>query len=321
MRKKNSSSLLPELSWQQIVALLLFCVGLMLQIRPSNGFDFEQISFLQTTKIKIPDIETVPVAQAATDQLTADDLANQLSAQAAVVIDEQTGSILFSKNHQQPLPPASTTKLLTALVARDLYPLTEVHTIYEEAFTQGFVIGLQQGEQMSVQNLLAGLLINSGNDAAFTLANNHPQGYLGFVQAMNDKAAELGLERSFFSNPSGLDAPNHQTTAFVIALMLREVAKDEVLADYFSQESLIITGEAGRQYYLTNTHQLLATDPNVIGGKTGTTAAAGEVLATMYERDGHRLNIVVMGSLDRYGETEQLIDWVYQHYDWVAVDL
>lgn len=253
---------------------------------------------------------------------TPDQLLNTLTASSVYVSDEASGTILLSKNPDNRLYPASTTKIMTALVAREAYYLNQVMTVREEAFTQGNTMELLPNEQISVNQLLQGLLIASGNDAAFVLANNYPGGYQEFVAAMNRKATQLGLSQSYFTNPSGLDAPQHRMTAHDLAILAREVFKDEYLAEIMGTPTLTVTNTTGQLTHpLSHTHELLYTDPTVVGGKTGTTDAAGQVLVTKFRRpdvtDQEREVIVaVMGSLDRYGDTNKIIDWVMAHYQW-----
>lgn len=253
---------------------------------------------------------------------TSDQLLNTLTASSVYVSDEASGAILLSKNPDTRLYPASTTKIMTALVAREAYYLNQVMTVKEEALTQGNTMGLLPNEQISVNQLLQGLLIASGNDAAFVLANNYPEGYQGFVAAMNQKASELGLSHSYFTNPSGLDAPQHQMTARDLTILAREVFKDEYLAEIMDTTTLTVTNTTGQfSHPLSHTHELLYTDQTAIGGKTGTTEGAGQVLVTKFRRPDvsgqeREILVAVMGSLDRYGDTRKIIDWVMANYTW-----
>ncbi len=241
-----------------------------------------------------------------------------VSAQAVMVQDVASGSILLEKSSTQPRSPASTTKLLTALVAKHIYPLDQIVTIGEEAFSQGTVMQLTVGEQLTVHNLLYGLLMTSGNDAAFALANHHQLGYSGFVAAMNQAAKEWSLKDTHFTNPSGLDQTNHLTTARDLALLARIASQDQVVRPILSTKQYTISDITGqRQHQLRSTNQLLGADKGVVAGKTGTTELAGEVLVSIADVKGHEVAIVVMGSSDRYGDTSAILDWLKQHYRWI----
>jgi serine-type D-Ala-D-Ala carboxypeptidase (penicillin-binding protein 5/6) len=246
----------------------------------------------------------------------------QFTASSVIVIDAATAAPLFTDNADIPLPPASTTKLMTALVTRRHYDLDQVITVGEEAFTQGTTMGLTIGEQITVRELLAGLLISSGNDAAFALANNHPKGYQGFITDMNAAATELGMTLTHFNNPSGLDESNHMTTARDLATLTREVMRDPVLKDLAGTKQVVVTDSTGQvQHALTHTHQLLGVEPGVIAGKTGTTPLAGEVLISYWQPSQEQPSLrpvvlVIMGSQDRYQDTLSLLHWSQDNYHW-----
>ena len=239
-----------------------------------------------------------------------------ISATAVYVMDRNSGSILFEKNAYELLYPASTVKMLTALVARQNYSLEDPVVITNEAFTTGTVVGFQVGQQFSVRELLQGALIESGNDAAFALANHHVLGYEGFVAAMNQKATELHLSQTHLSNPSGLDNSDQQMTARDLAILANELMKDEVLRQVVSTKQVtLIDQKLGTKYPLFKRNELLGKD-GIIGVKTGTTEFAGENLVTAVSAPDHEFIIVVMSSKDRYADTQRVLNWVKQHYTW-----
>lgn len=264
----------------------------------------------------------VSESESSTEFVTPVEIVQTISAESVFVTDETSGSILLEKSADIARPPASTTKLMTALVARDEYYLSQVLEVKEEAFTQGNTIGLIPGERISVAHLLEGLLIRSGNDAAFVLANNHPQGYQGFVNEMNQRASDLSMNSSSFSNPSGLDGFEQQMSARDLAILAREVVKDDHLRQTMATQSKVITDVSGElRHDLYSTHELLHLDPTVLGGKTGTTDGAGQVLVTRFNRFDDQgkprtIQIVIMNSQDRYADTRLLIDWVLDAYFW-----
>ncbi len=308
----------PRWRFDQYLGLLVVCVMVVLQPLSTRLDSGSTTPNAQQLTLIRP--QPIPVLAVEADQEVSALMA-RLGAEAVFVSDEDSGSVLLEKNAYQPLPPASTTKLMTALVARDQYFLGQVFTVGEEAFSAGNVMGLRVGEMISLENLLEGLLVTSGNDAAFVLANQYPTGYQGFVEKMNEQARQLGLAQSFFTNPSGLDDERHLMSARDLAIVFREVMKDEVLAKSVGTAREVISDVTGTiRHPLTATNELIATDATLIGGKTGTTLQAGEVLVSQFDRAGHDIVVVVMGSQDRYRDTQLIIDWVSANYVWQAAD-
>ncbi len=306
---------MPKLRLDQFISV--FLVSLIVLVTPVSGSNVvEDVNLPKPSDLpEFIDVAPVPVLSELVSQ---EDFLASISAQAVYVADNESAAVLLQENSDQLRAPASTTKLMTALVARQLYNLDDEFVVKEEAFTQGNVMGLQIGERISVQDLLHGLLMNSGNDAAFVLANNSPLGYTGFIAQMNQKATELHLDSSTFENPSGLDQDQHQMTARDLAIISREVMKDDFLRSIVGTQSKVITTASGQKHNLQSTHHLLGEVEGVVGVKTGTTYMAGETLVTQVERDGHTVVIVVMGSQDRYGDTLKIIEWVFGNYEWVS---
>lgn len=276
---------------------------------------------LRSVSEALAPVETVPLIAMAPVPIFQASAAAQLGlgAQAAYVMDVPSGSVLYEWNSHELRPSASTTKLMTALVALQLYAPDQVLTVRQEAYTPGTTVGLEWGEQLAFRELLAGLLIHSGNDAAAVLANNHPAGEAGFVAEMNQKAHELHLDHTNFANPSGLDQLNHYTTARDLAILAKEAMTMAEIRDLVSTRITTVTDVTGTHTHeLINTNELLKTDSRIIGIKTGTTEEAGQVLVTELVAGDRNLILVVMGSQDRYQDTTQLINWVLAHYEWRA---
>jgi len=244
-----------------------------------------------------------------------------LSAQAALAVDLDAEIILYEKNPEKPLLPASTTKIVTALVAMDYYPMDTVIKVGRIS-VEGQKMGLVQGEEITVQNLLYGLLIYSANDAAEVLAANFPGGRDMFITMMNIKASQLHLENTTFSNPSGLDGNGHHSTAKdlirVAEVAMREPLFREMVA---IKEKRVASVDGKIQHRLVNINELLGRVDGVLGVKTGWTESARENLVTYVERDGKKIMIVLLSSQDRFGETEELIDWIFENYEWQEVKL
>lgn len=235
---------------------------------------------------------------------------------SALVEDLNSNTLLFIKDAGKPVPIASTTKIMTALVAVSHYLPNDVLTVTDESLVSGSTMGLKSGEQLSFRSLLYGMLLNSGNDAAYTIAANYPGGLPGFIKAMNDKAKELGLLNTQFDNPAGFDSPNHFSSAFDLSKIAANAVSDYQIARVVStKETEVASLDKSVIHPLKNLNKLLD-EPGVLGIKTGTTPSARENLVGLVERDGHKILTVVLGSDDRFGETQKLIDWAYSNFTW-----
>lgn len=240
----------------------------------------------------------------------------QISAPAAVIYDVDSGQVLFGRNAHQRRPPASLTKIATALVALRRLGLARQVTVGSEVTVGGMRIGLTPGDTVSVEALLYGTLLNSGNDAAAALAVAAAGSQERFVEEMNALAAELGLQDTHFANPHGLDAEGHYSSAYDLALLAKAALANPAFATIVATPAKELEGW---QFHTTN--QLLGAYPGVDGVKTGTTDDAGECLVASAMRQGHRVITVVLGSTDRYTDTRALLDFYYRHYRWVRLEL
>jgi D-alanyl-D-alanine carboxypeptidase len=241
------------------------------------------------------------------------------SARAVVIQDVVSKSMIFSKSADVTLLPASTTKIMTALVALDTWPnLDTAITVQSEDHAIGSTMNLKKGEQITIHNLLYGLMVPSGNDAALALADNFPGGYSAFVDAMNAKARALHLDHTNYKNPSGVEQYGHVTTARDLAVLAAEALQNPTLANIVQTESITVTDTTGTIVHnLKSTDELLGQVEGFKGLKTGWTTNAGECLVSYVERGDHKVIIVVLNSLDRFGDTRALIDWTYDHHQWV----
>jgi D-alanyl-D-alanine carboxypeptidase len=242
-----------------------------------------------------------------------------LSAQAVLAVDLDSGLALYEKEPDKPLFPASTTKIMTALVAMDYYPRDLVLEV-GEIKVEGQKMGLVKGEKISVDDLLYGLLVFSANDAAEVLAQAYPGGREAFVTAMNSKADELQLVDTFFTNPTGLDGDSQVTTARDLIRLADYAMQNQHLAQIVGQKEKYVKSVDGKiGHKLVSTNELLGKVEGVLGVKTGWTEAARENLVTYLEREGKRIMIVVLASQDRFSETRELIDWIFKNYTWEEV--
>jgi len=246
---------------------------------------------------------------------------DEISAKGVVVLDVDSHVYLYKRNEEMSLSPASTTKLLTALVALDLYKLDDVVTIASIS-ANGQSMGLVTGEKISVENLLYGALIHSGNDAAEALAAHYKDGTDAFVALMNEKAKALRMDQSHFTNPMGFDGPEHKVTPKDLSLLALAAMQNATIAKMVAIPQITVS-DTGHIYFhkLSNVNQLLGKIPGVGGIKTGWTEEAGENLITYVERNGRKIIMVVLHSKDRFGDTIELIDWVFKNYRWEEITL
>lgn len=241
----------------------------------------------------------------------------KLSARAVLVKDLGTDSILYQKDANIAISIASTTKIMTALVASEYFNPNSVLTVKIGAKITGAKVGLAIGENLSFRSLLYGMLLSSGNDAAYTIAENYPGGILGFVSAMNEKAQILGLTNTHFDNPAGFDSPKHFSSAKDLAKITGEALKNVSLARIFAtKETSIVSLDKKYNHELINLNKLLSQVKGVLGVKTGFTQGAKENLVTFVDRDNHQILTVVLGSDDRFGESTELIEWTYNNFQW-----
>lgn len=239
-----------------------------------------------------------------------------LSATAIVVIDVPSKTVIYSKNPDLRLMPASITKLMTALVILDKYRLTDIVTV-GSLYRIGQIIKLETGERLTIENLLYGLLVHSGNDAAYVLADNYPGGLDQFIVAMNAKAKALHLQNTTFRNPTGVEEYGHLTTAHDIAILASEAMNDEVIRKIVNTPSITIWDVDNKiSHKLENVNTLVGKIEGIKGIKTGWTENAGECLAAYFEKDNRQIITVVLGSQDRFGETLKLINWVFSNFTW-----
>jgi serine-type D-Ala-D-Ala carboxypeptidase (penicillin-binding protein 5/6) len=243
---------------------------------------------------------------------------------AVLATDFDSNQVLFEHNSNIKYPPASTTKLMTALIAQDYFKPADVLTVTPGSLVAGSTMNLKAGEKLTYRSLLYGMLLDSGNDAAYTLAENYPGGVDNFVTQMNLKAQNLGLKNTHFQNPAGFDDPAQYASAQDLAQIAKTAASDYQLARIVATKQTTIlswndptaSSSAHVVHNLKNLNLLLDL-PGVIGMKTGTTEKAGENLVGLVERNGHKVITVMLGSKDRFGESGSLINWIYNNYQWV----
>ncbi len=234
-----------------------------------------------------------------------------VTSRAVLLYDVDADRVLMAQNATLALPPASLTKLLTALMILEEGNLDAKVQIQPGDLAPGASMGLQAGEVLTVEQLLWGLLIPSGNDAAMALARHSAGTVDVFVQRMNIRAQELGLEQTRFANPHGLDAPGHTSSAQDLLTLAKLNLQYPLFREIVATRSTTVAG-----HLLNNTNRLLSTFPGADGIKTGTTDAAGQCLVASITRGGHQVIAIVLGSGDRYGEVEAIYRRYQENYRW-----
>ena len=242
-----------------------------------------------------------------------------VNARHIFIMDRESKTVLWEKGGKDTVFPASTTKMMTALVAMDAYKLDRQIEVTRE-YPLGQYVGFKQGDRLTVDQLLYALLIQSGNDAAEILAENYSGGRPAFIAAMNQKAQDLKLFKTHFVNPSGLDEYGQQSSAVDLARLADAAMQKHEFAKIVAMENAVITTEGQDQYIVKNVNELLGKVPGVLGVKTGYTVGAGQSLVTLVNRDSHEVILSVLGSDDRFSDTKTLIDWVYENFTWVVPD-
>lgn len=235
----------------------------------------------------------------------------QLSAKSALVYDLTDEKVVFDKNSKEKLPMASLTKIMTAMVAIDHKRSDDRYMVYPEALVGENVMGLSPGEVMSLEELLYGVFMYSGNDAAETLAQN-TLGREEFVNAMNKKAKALGLTDTNFTNPTGLQGDGEQySTAYDLLVLARHAVSNyqEIVKTSSTAEHHLPETQDHYAYDLYNQTNLITSYPGVKGLKDGFTPEAGLCLVTYLEYGGHKIIGVILGSENRRGEMKELLDY------------
>jgi D-alanyl-D-alanine carboxypeptidase (penicillin-binding protein 5/6) len=237
--------------------------------------------------------------------------ADEISSKAAVVIEASTGRVLFAKNPNLKLPPASTTKLVTAMVVLDRANMSDTVTISEAAANVPSLkeTKLKAGETLTVETLLYAALMRSANDAAFALAEVVAGSEKKFVQLMNRKAVAIGASNTKFINTTGLPGKGQHTTAYDLSKIMRYALKYPVIREIIGKKEAEISTEQGRTIALENTNKLLWSDNGAVGGKTGYTKAARHCFVYAGEKEGEMVIVALLGARSReilWNEAERL---------------
>ena len=234
----------------------------------------------------------------------------ETSATAAILIDADSGRVLYEKQADRQMLIASTTKIMTALVALEQGSLGETVTVSGYAAgTEGSSMYLKAGEQLTLETLLYGLLLCSGNDAAVAIAEHIAGSEAAFAKLMNEKAAELGMTNSSFANPNGLDHEKHYSTARDMAKLACAALENQTLMRIASTKNVRIGGRT-----MKNHNKLLSMQSGCLGLKTGYTRAAGRTLVSCMEKNGQRLVAVTLQDGNDWADHQTLYTYGYEAY-------
>lgn len=257
--------------------------------------------------------------------LASEKKSTELAAQAksAILIERDTGKVLYEKNSDQPLPPASMTKIMTMILimeALDKGEITfkdKVRASEYAASMGGSQIFLEPGEEMTVNELLKGIAIGSGNDASMAMAEHLAGSEDKFVEMMNKKAKEIGLKHTKFQNPTGLPVDDHYSTAHDMAMMGKELLKYEDIINYTSKYEDYLREDTDKKFWLVNTNRLVKFYPGVDGLKTGFTGQAKYCLTATAKKGNMRVIAVVFGAntpKERNNEITKMLDYAFSQY-------
>jgi len=300
--------------WGRIVQI--FVLAMLLSLNPSPNKYFIPIKktegLLQAADITLPSPPPYPINKT-------DARVPSVSAQGIVIKDIPSGIVLYAKNETIRFPPASTTKIMTALVSLSHYKLDDVLTV-TTIINSGSSMKLVSGEKITADALLYGALVHSANDAAYTLAENYPGGVTAFVVAMNQKAKDLYLTNTNFANPIGFDDPNQYTTPLDLTKLATIALSNSTFAKIVGTRAITVSDESFTYFHdLKNVNELLGKVAGVAGVKTGYTEFAGEILVSEVRKNGQSIIISILKSNNRFGETQQLINWVFENFSWLPL--
>lgn len=245
-----------------------------------------------------------------------------INSRAAVVIDRNSNTVLYGKNENGIRKMASTTKIMTSIIVIENSNLSDIVTVSKKAAgTGGSRLGLKTNDKISVNNLLYGLMLCSGNDAAVCLAEYVGGSAEGFAELMNQKATSLGLKNTHFVTPHGLDAEEHYTTAYELAVLTNYALKNETFSKIVNTKntSIFINNESKS---ISNTNELLGVLPGVYGVKTGFTNGANRCLVTSCKRDNLDIICVVLGADTKKFRTQdsiKLIEYTFSNFETVDI--
>ena len=237
-----------------------------------------------------------------------------ISSQFVLLMDGDSGRVLFDKNSNKVVPMASTTKIITAIVALENSNLNDIVTISKRASSiRGSTIGLKDGQKLTVEQLIYGLMLKSGNDCAIAIAEHVSGSVEKFVVMMNSKAFDIGAFNTHFVTPHGLDEDGHFTTVYDLALITRYAFNNEMFSKIVSTKNITINGASGPRSF-SNINKTLWNLKGADGVQTGYTGKAGKCLVASANRDGKRIICVLLNSNNRWDDSKSLIEYGFNNF-------
>ncbi|WP_074435686.1 D-alanyl-D-alanine carboxypeptidase family protein [Oceanobacillus jeddahense] len=243
-----------------------------------------------------------------------------VSAQHAILIEQSSGRVLFEKNADEATSIASITKIMTAIIAVESGKMNEEVTVSRDAiYTEGSSIYLEQGEKMTLTDLVYGLMLRSGNDAAVAIAEHVGESEEGFVYLMNEKAKWLGMENTHFDNPHGLDSDTHYSSAHDMAILMQYAMENPIFQEISGATSYL---SENRSYHWQNKNKLLTYFYEYCtGGKTGYTKQTGRTLITTAEKNGMELIAVTLDAPDDWQDHISMFEWGFDQFEMKEIDM
>ena len=243
------------------------------------------------------------------------------SAKAYMLLEATTGRVMAENNADQKLPMASTTKIMTCLLACELGDMKDMVTVGPESVgLDGTSIYLKEGETITLKELCYGLMLNSGNDAAMAIAVHIGGSQEGFADLMNSRAKEIGAKNTNFVTPNGLPHDDHYTTAHDLALIAAEAMQNKLFRKIVGTQSMTLEADEDSPIrYLRSKNKILYEYEGGNGVKTGFTNAAGKCLVAGAKRDGMQLIAVVLNDYDMFNDCKKLLDYGFNNYTWTDV--
>jgi len=274
------------------------------------------VSTLLLTSLWIPSVSAAEEKQKQTTDITT-------NVRSAILIERDTGKVLYEKNSHEALPPASMTKIMTMLLIMEAIDQgklkwdEKIQTSEYAASMGGSQIFLEPGEEMTTKQMLQGIAIGSGNDASVAMAEKIAGSEEAFVDMMNAKVKELGLKNTVFKNTTGLPASDHYSSAYDMAIMAKELLKYEDITKFTGTYEAYLRENTDKKFWLVNTNKLVRFYPGVDGLKTGFTAEAKYCLTATAQKDGMRVIAVVFGaptSKERNAQVTKMLNYAFAQY-------
>ena len=243
------------------------------------------------------------------------------SARAHILLEATTGRVMSARNEAEKLPMASTTKIMTCLLACERGRMEDVVTVGPESVgLDGTSVYLRENETITLKELCMGLMLSSGNDAAMAIAVHLGGSQEGFAALMNERAKQIGANDTNFVTPNGLPAEGHYTTAHDLALIAAEAMRNELFCEIVGTQSMTLEGdEDSPTRYLRSKNKILYNYEGGNGVKTGYTKAAGKCLVAGAKRGGMQLIAVVLNDYDMFADCMKLLDYGFENYEWTDV--